>query len=61
MGFISWVKTWPRSWAYWLARLRASTSSRLYSNPLRSAWRTPATRNWSNSLNLPTPPNAIRS
>ena len=28
-GFISWVKIWPRIWAYWLARLRASTSSRL--------------------------------
>ena len=30
IGFISWVKIWPRIWAYWLARLRASTSSRLY-------------------------------
>ena len=28
IGFISWVKIWPRIWAYWLARLRASTSSR---------------------------------
>ena len=29
IGLISWVKTWPRIWAYSLARLRASTSSRL--------------------------------
>ena len=50
IGFISWVKIWPRIWAYWLARLRASTSSRLYWKPLRSAARTPATRSWSNSL-----------
>ena len=29
IGFISWVKIWPRICAYSLARLRASTSSRL--------------------------------
>jgi hypothetical protein len=30
IGFISWVKICPRIWAYWFARLRASTSSREY-------------------------------
>src|SRR5215207_2167803 len=30
IGFISWVKMLPRIWAYWLASVRASTSSREY-------------------------------
>jgi hypothetical protein len=29
IGFISWVKIWPSICAYWFAKLRASTSSRL--------------------------------